>query len=141
MSYTKEDFYVGQRVRIRDTADMAAEYEIKQMPWGGTYAIDCPGLIFNIDGMSKFCGLTAEITTMGCILISETTSKDSAHGRSDNTIYVELDNLEDSSGNPVKDIDPEDWDWTIYMIEPIDEMEIKSGFDSALFDQMIGVIT
>jgi len=132
MSYSKEDFYVGQRVRIRDAADMEAEYGIKPMSWGGTYAIDCPGLIFNIDGMSKFCGLTAEITTI---------SKDSAHGRSDNTIYVELDNLEDSSGNPVKDIDPRGWGWTIYMIEPVDEMEIKSGFDSALFDQMIGVIT
>lgn len=132
MSYTKEDFYVGQRVRIRDTADMAAEYEIKQMSWGGTYAIECPGLIFNIDGMSKFCGLTAEITTI---------SEHSVHGWPDNTIYVELDNLEDSSGNPVKDIDPGDWGWTIYMIEPVDEMEIKSGFNSALFGQMIGVIT
>lgn len=124
MSYTKEDFYVGQRVRIRDAADMEAEYGIKPMSWGGTYAIDCPGLIFNIDGMSKFCGLTAEITTI-----------------SEDCVYVELDHLEDSYGNPVKDIDPEGWGWTIYMIEPVDEMEIKSGFDSALFDQMIGVIT
>ena len=124
MSYTKEDFYVGQRVRIRDAADMEAEYGIKPMSWGGTYAIECPGLIFNIDGMSKFCGLTAEITTI-----------------SEDGVYVELDHLEDSSGNPVKDIDPGGWGWTIYMIEPVDEMEIKSGFDSALFDQMIGVIT
>lgn len=125
MSYTKEDFYVGQRVRIRDAADMEAEYGINPLFGGG--AIDCPDLIFNKDGMSKFCGLTAEITTIY---------------RGDRGVtLLELDNLEDSSGNPVKDIDPGGWGWTIYMIEPVDEMEIKSGFDSALFDQMIGVIT
>lgn len=124
MSYTKEDFYVGQRVRIRDVGDMAAEYGTRPLSNEIGYAIKCPGLIFNKDRMSIFCGLTAEIITI-----------------SENGVYVELDHLEDSYGNPVKDINPAYWGWSIYMVEPIDEKETKSGFDSALFDQMIGVIT
>lgn len=134
MSYMVEDFYVGQRVRIRDWYDMMSEFGGHD----GVY-VSTPDVLF-IEGMEPLCGMTAEITEMsdafrcgntpGCYVAN-----------------VQLRIWEDKYGEPVVPTVDTCFLYNTSMLEPLsfkwgtryNRDLVETKFDQDLFNQMIGV--
>lgn len=116
------DFYVGQRVKIRSIQNMEAEYGLRP---SSPNLIYCPGTVFNKDGMSKFCGATATIDKMHT----------EPYG------LLVLNDWEDSNGskNARLNDSAQFWGWTVHMVEPVEPEELKFSFDSEAFNHMLGV--
>ena len=109
MSYKPEDFYVGQRIRIRGWDDMAEEFGCKI-----NGSIQCR-LSFTRD-MEYLCGAEATITDLW--------------DGGDNVCRVELNDW----GN----VDPGGFVFSTHMIEPVDNVA-GVEFDSAAFAAMLGI--
>lgn len=127
MLHKLNDFYVGQRVKIRSIEDMEAEYGLRP---SSPNLIYCPGVVFNKDGMSKFCGATATI---------EATIDEIGIDGPDGLII--LNDWEDSNGskNARLNDSAQSWGWTVCMVEPVEPEELKFSFDSEAFNKMLGV--
>lgn len=125
MAHTVRDFKLGQRVKVRTVEDMVAEYGYKR---SRPNEIDCPGVVFNVEEMATFCGMTAEF---------QKAKYDS---------YVQcwemiLEDWLDLDGNPTSEVEQtgRHWFWTSYMLEPAEEVLPRVNFTLDLFNQMIGV--
>lgn len=109
MAYKPEDFYVGQRVRIRDWDDMAEEFGCET-----SGNIRCY-LSFTVS-MEYLCGAEATITDLW--------------DGDDNVRRVEL--------NDWDNVDPGSFIFSTHMIEPVDSMT-GVEFNSAAFAAMLGI--
>lgn len=123
MSYSKDDFYIGQRVRVRDWDNMGGEYGIIGD------VIDTPYHCFP-SGMRPLCGKTAEIFDIG-------------HLEREGAYRVWLCNWEDNNRNPTTLVEMtgfDTWAFSTAMFIPLEsEPELKFSFDSEAFNQMLGV--
>lgn len=112
MAYKPEDFYVGQRVRIREWDDMKEEFGVDA--WGN---IECR---FNfIPSMDYLCGAEATIVK----LESPLSDKSEAW-----KVYL------DDWG----DIDPSNYKFSTHMLEPVDNAA-SVEFDGVAFAAMLGI--
>ena len=127
MAYTMQDFYVGQRVRVRSLEDMSGEFE----HFNDGVAIRHPDedICFNIKEMTPLCGMTAVIQGFEEVSIFQ-------------TCRVMLDDWRDLAGIPTSQQKETggQWAWTCAMLEPAEDVrELGTNFTSELFAQMIGV--
>lgn len=128
MSFSKDDFYIGQRVRVRDWDDMMMEYG------GGSGAIDTPIYCF-VTEMRPLCGKTAQIFD---ILPTEGREGRKAHS-------VLLEKWEDDDG-PTDTLvltgHGTSWLFSTGMLSPVEEIlvgEMAVSFDENAFNRMLGV--
>lgn len=123
MLYRPNDFYVGQRVMVRDWDDMMEEYG------GDRRTIDTPLYCFVLE-MKPMCGKIAQIIDM---------PQEEWRG----TIRVLLDKWEDDEGCPTDTFSltghATEWLFSTAMLEPVEQRELKFSFDSEAFNRMLGV--
>lgn len=124
MSFSKDDFYIGQRVMVRDWDDMAGEY------FGDPGAIYTPLYYFVIQ-MRPLCGKTAQITDI---------LPDEERG----AIRVLLEKWEDEDGFSTDTLlltgRATEWLFSTAMLVPLEsEPKIEVSFNVDAFNQMLGV--
>lgn len=124
MSFSKDDFYIGQRVMVRDWDDMMGEY------CGDPRTIDTPLYCFVIE-MRPLCGKTAQITDI---------LPDEERGG----IRVLLEKWEDEDGFSTDTLlltgHATEWLFSTAMLVPLEsEPEMGVSFDVDTFNQMLGV--
>lgn len=122
MSYRPEDFYAGQRVRIRDWDDMAEEYGPDHLGY-----IDTPYYCFLAE-MEPACGATAIINSI---------IKGDENGR---MARVKFEIVEDRNGAPTTEesLVGRRYYYTTDMLEPLEDFEaIKASFDIGMFHNML----
>lgn len=124
MSYRPEDFYAGQRVRIRDWDDMAEEYGVRDCGY-----IDTPWYCFLLP-MERLCGATAIVNNIIEL------------GDDNACAAVELEIVEDRNGASATEeslVGPESgYYYTTDMLEPLENFEArKASFDIGMFHNML----
>ena len=124
MSYMVEDFYVGQRVRIRDWDDMKAEYGVSC-----SGDINTPWFYF-VPEMEPLCGATATVNDIIEL------------GDDNACAAVELEIVEDRNGASATEeslVGPESgYYYTTDMLEPLKDFEArKASFDIGMFHNML----
>lgn len=130
MTYLKDDFYIGQRVRIRDWDDMVEEYGVDEVDdTGDPSYIDTPVYCYPLE-MRPLCGMTAEIFDIEYI------GRDGVH-------KVLLCNWNNNNGNPTTVVERtgyDHWMFTTAMLKPLEsDPEIQVSFDGEAFRRMLGV--
>lgn len=124
MSYRPEDFYAGQRVRIRDWDDMAEEYGPDHLDY-----IDTPYYCF-LAAMEPACGATAIVNNIIEL------------GDDNACAAVELEIVEDRNGASATEESlvggGAPYYYTTDMLEPLEDFEaIKASFDIGMFHNML----
>lgn len=124
MSYRPEDFYAGQRVRIRDWDDMKAEYGVSC-----SGDINTPWFYF-VPEMEPLCGATAIVNNIDEL------------GEDNVCAAVELEIVEDRNGASATEeslVGPgAPYYYATNMIEPLEDFEArKASFDIAMFHNML----